>query len=415
MTFLTEKGTFVKRTSTGTDVISHSLGETPKIIILWTTAQTSTGFATEYIYSMGFSDTSSNRGIGMSSEDAQTMSDTSKVTRTTDIMLILTENGVNEAQAAISAESSTNFTVNWTLNNGGADIIHYMLFAGDDITDFEVRGFTANTTTGNQTITTANSPTDGYDFFMFLTTEGDDVNLTVNGQIGIGFATSASNEAAMVVCSENNRGTADTGRFQKTDRCILQLVTNNATAVDAEAEFVSKTSTDFTINWVDAPATASIIQYMAIKGGNHHVNSFTQRSGTGTQEITDAGFQPEGYMLASFCRTSNASPVDHNILSFGGTDGTTEGVCAARDEDNVGTTAADTNESSADVFRSISPTADTVIDEANHDAMLSTGFRLNFTTSANLDQIFYWAFGTGAAPPARELFQRINPNASAMI
>lgn len=408
MAFLVEKGTFTKRTTVGTDVISHSLGEAPKILILWTTAQTATGFDPNYILSLGFSDGTRDRAVGVVSEDAQSMSDTTTRRFKNGIpgscIVILTPNGALEAEADISTESSITFTVNWTTNGGGADIIHYQLFAGSDITDFEVGFFNANTVTGNQTISHVNSPIDGYDIYMFVSSIIPDTFVFRNNLgIGVGFATDAANEAALHVNSEHNRGTSDTWRIQREDRCIA-LLTGGSGAANGQAEFVSKATADFTINWTAAPSDDFFIIWMGIKGGQHHVNNFTEPASTGTQDITDAGFLPKGYMLASRCKGATTTSDTQNKISFGGTDGTTEGVVSARDSDAQATTEADTNESTADVFRIIADSGDTIIDEANHSALLSNGFRINWSNIGSAAKVFYWTFGDIAAPPTRRRF-----------
>ena len=403
MAFLVEKGTFAKRTTVGTDVISHSMSDTPDILIFWTTAQTAAGFDAHYIYSMGFSDATRHKAVSMCSEDAQSMSDTGRRFSIDKCIHIFTSNGATEAEADISAVSSTNFTVNWTTNGGGADIVHYMVFSGSDLTVSEVGEFTANTVTGNQVVSHTNSPTDGYDIYMFLAARAVNNSIASGGEIAMGFVTGATNEAAMAVVSEHNRGTSDTFRFQGVNRCIVEEIVTSG-AIDAEAEFVSKQATDFTINWIDAPANADLIAFMGIKGGQHHVNNFTEPGSTGTQDITDVGFLPKGYMLATYCRDAQATVQTQNKTSFGGTDGTTEGVLSTRDGDNLGTTEADTNESTADIFRIIADTGDTIIDEANHSALLSNGFQINWSNIGSVAQIFYWTFGDAAAAPARRRF-----------
>jgi len=396
MAFLNEKGTFTKRTDTGTDVISHSLGESPDILIFWTTAQTSTGLDANDIYGIGFSDGTRHKAVCSVSENAQTMSDTGRIARTNKCIVILAPNGGLEAEADISAVSSTTFTVNWTTNGGGADIIHYQIFAGSDITTSEVNHFVANTSTGNQVVSHINSPTDGYDIYMFIYCRKDDANEGNSAGLGIGFATDASNEAALWGNSENNRGTADTWRRQSDARCITQLLPGSG-AADAAASFNAKATANFTINWGDAPANADFIMYMGIKGGQHHVGMLTEPGGTGTQDITAPGFQAVGYMLASFCRTEILTLQSHNQISFGGTDGTNEGVLTGRDQDAVGTTNADTRSSTAAVFINLGDTVDTITDEADHNAFLTTGFQLNWSNIGTANWLFYWAFGDDAA------------------
>ncbi len=399
MAFLVEKGTFAKRTTVGTDIISHSMADTPDILIFWNPAQTATGLGGHYIYCMGFSDATRHKAIAGVSEDEQSMSDTSRLLSTTKCILIPTLTGTTEAEADISAVSSTNFTVNWTTNGGGADIIHYMIFSGSDIVTSEVGDFVANIVTGNQTISHTNSPTDGYDIYMFLTsgtqTAGSDKGLG----LGMGFATSATNEAALFVASEDNRGTSDTHRFQREDRCIVQLVPSTG-AIDAEAEFVSKQTADFTINWIDAPASGDIILFMGIKGGKHHVNNFTEPGSIGTQDITDAGFTTKGYMLATFGRSAQTTVQIHNIISFGASDGTSEGDLSARDRDGNATTDTEVSLSNADVLQIIAVNAG-IEDEANHSALLSNGFRINWTNVGELAEIFYWTFGSEAVARRR--------------
>jgi len=391
LAFLVEKGTFTKRTDVGTDVISHGLGESPKILIFWTTAQTATGFAAHVIYSIGFSDGTRHKCVSMVSEDAQGTSDSGRRFSDVKCIHILVPNGGAEAEADISAVSSTNFTVNWTTNGGGADIIHYQLFSGSDITVSEVGQFTTNTVSGNQTISHTNSPIGGYDVYMFLLTRSGGTAEGNGAELGIGFASGAANEAALTVVSEPGRTTTATHRIQRDDRCIVLLDISDG-EIRAEAEFVSKTTSDFTINWVDPSPTADVMAFMGIKGGLHHVNTFTQPASTGTQDITDAGFQPKGYMLASRGRVvSSSSDAIHRFM-LGATDGINQGVLSSRDENAVTTSNADTHESTADVMMSIANT-DVIQDEANHDSMLPDGFRIDWTDIGSNAEVAYWAFG----------------------
>jgi len=408
LVFLTEKGSFTKRTTTGTDVISHGMGDTPKILIFWTTAQTATGFDAHVLYSLGFSDVTRHKAISGSSEDAQTSSDASRVFSATKCIVILTPDGVLEAEADISAVSSTNFTVNWTTNGGGADIIHYMLFSGNDITVSEVGEFDAATTTGNQVVPHTNSPAGGYDVYMFLTATRTGTAIGNHLALGLGFATDAANEAALCVVSENGRTTTDTHRFQREDRSIV-VIAENTGAIEAEAEFVSKRAEDFTVNWIDAPTGADRVAFMGIKGGQHKVGNFTEPGSTGLQGVI-TGFQPVGYLLASYCRDAQTTSQAIHKLSLGGSDATVHGVLSTRDEDAVTTSSADTNESTDDVFRIIADTGDTIIDAAEHNLMGSNSFQLDWTNIGSTAEIFFWAFGSDIIPEFPTII-----NVSAMI
>ena len=117
------------------------------------------------------------------------MSDTEKKFSDLKCIHIHAVNGGTKAEADISAISSTDFTVNWTTNSGSADIIHYMIFAGSDITTFEVGQFTANTSTGNQVVSHTNAPSGGYDVYMFLSVDSSVTTILNTGCIGVGFAT----------------------------------------------------------------------------------------------------------------------------------------------------------------------------------------------------------------------------------
>src|SRR5688572_17382422 len=65
-----EIGTFTKRTGVGTQVVSHSLGKTPRAMIAWTSGHPTQGFSTSTSFALGFTDqTLTSRSVAIFSQD----------------------------------------------------------------------------------------------------------------------------------------------------------------------------------------------------------------------------------------------------------------------------------------------------------------------------------------------------------
>ena len=115
----------------------------------------------------------------------------------------------------------------------------------------------ANTSTGNQDITTAKLAGLIPKAAMLVCTIATSDNTAVdNRAMSIGL-TDGTNQNVITGYSENGVGTSDCYRRSATDELIMIL--DNAGAIDGEANFVSFIAGGIRINWGDAPTAAYLI------------------------------------------------------------------------------------------------------------------------------------------------------------
>src|SRR5687768_327907 len=121
-----KKGTFTKRTSTGSDNIT-TVGFQPKALIFWSSAQTVETFEEHISLSYGYSDGTNNTCVTYASEDNQATSDSyHNVMNNACIQLLTPADGVVLGTASVTAMLVDGFTINWSVANATAYVIHYI-------------------------------------------------------------------------------------------------------------------------------------------------------------------------------------------------------------------------------------------------------------------------------------------------
>ena len=123
-------GSFSKSTNTSvpaTQVVSHSLGETPKLVILWTA--NATGTTAEAFWGFGASDGSNEYSVSTFFENGVSPTDNTRRIATK----VITQ--VDNAQAVLfeadlTSWNTTTFTLSWSTNNASAVTIHYIAIGG---------------------------------------------------------------------------------------------------------------------------------------------------------------------------------------------------------------------------------------------------------------------------------------------
>jgi len=379
------------------------IGFQPEALILFTNVDLipNSGFQAEYNIGIGFSDGTNDRSISARSEDNQGTSDTGRIASETSILKVLdkTSNTVTLEAGLTSFNADGSFTITYSAGKSGTGAsVQYIALGGADITDVKVDTITSGTTAGDVDYTTVGFQPN---FVMFMYTRQNQADVAQNhAELGLGFASSSSEEGALVVVSEDGENTSDTHRAQLTDSVIYQLTPSTGNQ-NAQADFVSFITNGFTLHWSDLPNnTDDKFYYMAIKGGKYKVGAFTQPT-TGTapfnQNVTGVGFQPTGLLLASFNHEAASTIQTQSRLSFGASDGTNDGAMWAGDKDNVGTTdTAEYNDASKVIRLATEPsTTDAEAELESFNADSSGRFMLKWTTrnDATAREIIYIALG----------------------
>jgi hypothetical protein len=174
--------------------------------------------------------------------------------------------------------------------------------------------FTLAASTGIQNITGVGFQPD---FAIFLWGFTETVDTASAGlEMGMGFADYNNNQGSILNCVKDAEATNKTKySLQRTDNVIL--LSSTACAIDALAAFNGFSSDGFSLNVSDAPAAATPIFYLAIKGGSHAVGNFLQPTATGVQTISGTGFQPNLVVLFSHNQVAGTALAAPSTFSIG--------------------------------------------------------------------------------------------------
>ena len=274
-------GSFLKPAASGSQVVPHGLGETPKALILWTNGKTNESFGADFNFGIGVTDESLNRyGTSMASDDNVAASRARRSMFLTSIDIV-DVGGTNYAQASVTSWDSTSFTLQWTIVNASACVIHFIEIGGSGVSS-KVVNWQMPTSTGNKSVTGVGFKPDlvihfhaGYDFVTVSTRAS-------HASFGLGVMDAAGNQWATSALSMH-AVVADTQRGQQTDACMYAF--DNSFAVQKEASFVSMDADGFTINFTNTTsAAASQVFSLALKGIKANASYFSKTTGVSTHQ-----------------------------------------------------------------------------------------------------------------------------------
>ncbi|CAB1057424.1 Beta-galactosidase (EC [Olavius sp. associated proteobacterium Delta 1] len=391
-------GSFTKSTggAPASQNVAHGLGETPKALILWTSAKTSESLSADYRFAMGVTDGTTDKSVALASDDAAAISNASR--RMANKALTIVQWGENViAEADLTSWDATNFTLNWTTNDASAYTIHFIVIGGSGVSA-KVLGWTMPTSTGNQSVTSVGFQPDAV-MHMYagsgLTTAPP--HSQTNAAFGLGVMDAAGNQWANTLFIYDGQFNSDTQQGQQTDAAIYAI--NSGQAVTKEASWVSMDADGFTVNFSTASTSASQVASLALQGIDIKAGSFAKSTGgaPASQGVTGVGFQPSLVLLASFMNTTQASPVVDSEFGVGASDGTSEGSAGLRDEDAQADTDTDGIDKTSKVLVKLDTTTSSIDAEADLTSLDSDGFTLNWTTNdATATEILYLALAPGS-------------------
>ncbi len=146
-----KKGSFIKSTSNGAQVVSHGLGETPKAIIFWTTGRNNESFGDDFHYSFGVTDGTTSRCSSAASQDNELRTNASRRIAIAAITIAEWDEQLI-AEALFVSWNTTTFTLTWTTNNNQPYIIHFVAIGGPEVSA-KVVGWNMPTDPGNFSVT----------------------------------------------------------------------------------------------------------------------------------------------------------------------------------------------------------------------------------------------------------------------
>ena len=409
-------GRLQKTTATTRHSVSvRGLGFRPKALIIYSSgAVTDNAFTDFYTPAIGFSDGTNERTVSAISMDAVATMDTATQLYDAAIVTISTTTPTisDRGNALFFGDG---FDIDFVVSSATARYYSYVVLGGSNIANVKVGEFTHSNATGNQSSTDAGFTPD---LVLFLPTRGT-TNQTGHAHAAIGFGAMEKTGTQMSIFNVTTDNVADSTnhRIWENANCIVNLApaaaSGGTATIDSKASFVSMDTNGWTINWSDAhPNATDLIFYLAIKGGQYHINSFTTPvGGTGvpnTAGVTAPGFEPKGIMVVSGGLSALATVHASNVFSMGAV--TNPAVAAeqnfqyAQDGSAVATSVtARRTEENAILFNatlSATASASTILIRADVSAFNSNGFDVTTTTVHATEIVRNWpyiAFGEYAS------------------
>lgn len=378
-----KQGSFTLNTVTGNQTIDSGSGVQGKVLLLWATRQTAAGFSASESACFGVALSSSSRACVCwasddnvaTSNDAKGLSATrclrlfSNGTPTTDIEVDFVSFG--------SGGTAGQFTINVAqATTATAVIVHYIILGGDSLTNVALVQKTQATGTGSAATTGVGFKGDAALFFgAALTTLTDAAGVAAF----MGAAVSSSKRGYSSWSNvDATTMTGNTKHAHSGADCIGLL---SGTTLDSEADFVSFDTDGYTLNWTNAAGSAWIYFALVMKGPIFDVQQISAPAGTGNQSYT-AGFQPSGVFLFGSGQTTADSTVGaEEHIAIGATDGSAENSIWSSADDTINTDSNMRNVTTKAIAVATNPS--TVAAEADGVSMDSTGYTLNWTTTAS--------------------------------
>ena len=399
---LFEVGSFTPQSTTGNQVINHSLGVTPKFIIVWCAGKAPGSFGATVFTCIGFSDGAANACVANTIEDNVGTSDTYRRIAN-NLFLMRSVTGTVVKAATLSAWSSTTFTVNHSSADAAGMTVNYLLVGGDDV-EAKVGNFSTLTTTGGglpaaQGITGVGFQPDGLLMgyvggvgALPLSLDSAAITFGVADGVGAGSICLVDQDAQAV--TNNHCG--------QLNDAILSDFDISTGAVTRKAVPASMDADGFTLTFTSNFNAATPVVYLAIKGLSVKVGSFNKDTGGApdAQSVTGVGFEPSAVLMFSHQRVHATTSAAGVRLGFGGSDGTNRRSIAMQSEHNNTTSQANEITKTDKVFivcNNDTPAIDAEADLSSFDA---DGFTLNWTTNhAEATEILYLALASAGAFP----------------
>ena len=376
-------GSFTKSTATGSQVVTHTLGQSPKALLLWTSGKTNETASPSFSFGLGLSDASTSMSMAMEAANAVSPSLSGRRMAAKAITLVNAALATL-AEADISARSASSFTLNWTTNNASAYVIHYLAIGGPQVAA-KVVTWQTPTAPGNKPVTGV-----GFQPEVVLHMNAGAAFLTgppsvlANAVFGLGAMDRSGGQWSLMVGDTANLSPSATSRAQKTDSTLF-TITDVPLAISKEATFVSMDSGGFTVNFTanSSSPNASQIVSLALAGLRAKAGSFSKSVGAqpASQPIATPGFRPGAVLFSSYQAPAQtaAAGVAHARLGIGASDGLQQGCSAMAAADNASPTNVDGIDKTSKAFMKIDNTSMTIEAEADLMSFDATGFTLSWT------------------------------------
>lgn len=407
---------------TGNQTFGGSLGgATPDAcIVIVNRASGKNAYTDSVSYCVGLSDDANERGVGVTMEDAQGTTDTSRLSRN-NISAMAMDYGLTSTTAeGTCAFTANTVTINWSKVTTGR--VTVIMFSG---ATNAIVGDVLMATTQNTTFT-VNPGAWVPNCCIALSNGLDDDQGINNAHHSQGFACyngTSIKQAAQASVSENNQGTSNAGGIMSNARIAIGT-DNSGNTVDYGIELTDFDDgggeVEFTVRDGNTDGTEHLI-YLLLEIPDDGVDIIESpaKTSTGVQNhgsFNFTGYKPEGVigLLSNRTSYSNTS-LNRNDGNWAG-----QNICAFTDsavvnhvfaeEDAVGTTNNAQRVGTTGVV--FIPDDQRNLDvDADFDSMADASFNLNYNVATNAVKISWLGF-KGDAVPSSGLPERSYPRGS---
>lgn len=294
-----KSGTFDLATSTGNQAIT-GVGFQPKALLLLGASPTGTpGVDTFDRLAYGFVSASAERTFGIHWRGGLTTSYGRCLIAEAALKVPDTYGGTMYEGTLVSFDSD-GFTINWSEVTGYRNDVHYLAIGGDDVTNVAVGHFVLSGSSGNQAITGLGFQPDAL-LMGAVRVAGTLPQYGTYAHLGWSMADASLNQYSMALSGEHNEAAATArAKRQAFDDYFVCGLTGSGATQDYYGTLASMDSDGFTINLVDPPENGNLwsIPYLAIKGGNPKVGTFTGIALSSSTTVTGHTLPPKAAIFA---------------------------------------------------------------------------------------------------------------------
>jgi hypothetical protein len=404
-----DQGSFQVSDTNLSQEVSHTLGVTPKAIIVYSTASAAYSTTNADIeFGMGISTgpSGTSRCVTYTSQNGVTTPNTSH--RIAEKLLVVKDATAASLfiEATISAWDTDSFTITLSASSN-TYIFNYIIIGGSDV-QAKIVEWNVPTTEQNYSVTGMGFKPDLV-FNLGARVESPAVDTTTDhAEIMFGAFNIAGEQFVQNLLSRDfgSATNSQTVRYQRTTSC---LAFNDSTTFVQEASFVSMDTDGFTLNHTTAYDTVGGGKAfsLGLKGIRTKIGTLTKpssASGAPDQSVTGMGFTPEAIMLSSVINSSSSSYTDHAMFSLGFASAVgDESSATVNDIDALGTTDSNKWISNTRVYVQNEGTDGALEADADLKTLDAAGFTIDWITnsSTSATEIIYIGFdepATQAAP-----------------
>lgn len=302
--------------SGGRQDVAHTLGDTPTLVILWTTATLSTSYKNGFDFAWGAYDGTTSRSFASHRTTSVAAGSTTSYTSTYTIAASVGTPGTVVLAGTITSWNATTFHIEWAASLGYK--VHFIAFTG---VTAKVGEFARPGSAIDKVVTGVGFKAD---LVLLFSTNSTAIPQTAISSYSMG----AFNKHGEQYAAGFNVDAARS--IHRSDACTVNVDSSGATLYSAN--FVSMNQDGFTLHYTTNADTA-ITFYIAINGVNSSISEVAKSTdaATASQVVTADTLTPKGEALlmitnGSAAASGTASTGIH--FSMGFSDGSNVGTCS---------------------------------------------------------------------------------------